>query len=73
MIECTRGIIIERLGFCIVIGLHILLELILQGILLIQEYGVGNVQRHRIIYLWQTVNQLLAVVVNSLYASLMEA
>ena len=64
---------IESLGLCIVISFHVLPELLFQRVALIQEYGVGNVQRDILVCLRQVLNEVLAVLIHRLYASAMES
>ena len=73
MVKCLRSLKVEGFGFGIVVGLHVLFELGLQGEVLVEEDGVCYVQRHLVVHLWQTVYQLLAVVIHGLDASLVEA
>ena len=73
MVECLRRREVECLGLGIVKGLHILLELFFQGIILIQEDGIGDVERHLVVHFRQSLNEFLAILVYGFDAALMEA
>ncbi len=73
VVECVGCREVEGFGFGIVVGLHVLFELGLQGEVLVEEDGVCYVERHLVIHFWQAVDQLLTVVVHGLNASLVEA
>ena len=73
MVECVGCREVEGFGFGIVVGLHVLFELGLQGEVLVEEDGVCYVERHLVIHFWQPVYQFLAVVIHGLDASLVEA
>ena len=74
MVERRWRLEVEGFGLGIIVCLHVLLELRLQrSFVLVHEQGIGNVERHLLIHLRQVVDEVLAVVVHRLYASLMEA
>ena len=74
MVERRWRLEVEGFGLGVIVRLHVLLELRLQrSFVLVHEQGIGNVERHLRIHLRQVVDEVLAVVVHRLYASLMEA
>ena len=73
MVECLRSLKVEGFGFGIVVGLHVLSELLFQRPVFVQEDGVGDVECHLVIHFWQAVYQLLTVVIHGLNASFVEA
>ena len=74
MVERSWRLEVEGFGLGVIVCLHVLLELRLQrSFVLVHEQGIGNVERHLLIHLRQVVDEVLAVVVYRLYASLMEA